>query len=222
MVLGYRLWQERFGARPSVVGETLILNGEPYVVVGIAPRDFELPALATDVVTPLIVETDPLRDDRGTNFLRLLGRLAPDTGIDQARDELAAITASAARSLPGHQRQEDGAASGAAARRDRGRPGARRCRCSTALRRWFCWWPAPISPICCSRAPTIGGASSRSGQRSARRARGSCSTRDRRRDPRSAGGVPALLVARWCVDLLRRFGPSGVAARRARSRSTAG
>ena len=100
VVLGHRLWQERFGGRAGAVGETLILNAEPYTVVGVARRDFELPALATDVMTPLIAETDPLRDDRGTSFLRLLGRLAPGVALDDARAELAAITAAQRERYP--------------------------------------------------------------------------------------------------------------------------
>ena len=40
VVLGYRLWTRRFDADPSIVGTTVELNGRPYTVIGVAPRDF--------------------------------------------------------------------------------------------------------------------------------------------------------------------------------------
>jgi putative ABC transport system permease protein len=205
VVLGHRLWQERFGARASIVGESLILNGEPYTVVGVAPRDFELPALSTDLVIPLIADTDPLRDDRGTNFLRLLGRLAPGTGIDQARDELAAITATQ------RERYPDTNAKKTAPRlvplRDE------------IARNWRSTLPllygasALVLLAACTNLANLllARANDRRGELAVRVALGA--SRGRLAIERVieglvlalAGGVPAFLVARWCVDLVRRW-----------------
>src|SRR5687768_16671467 len=41
-VLGYPLWRERFGADPRIVGRSITLDGVPYTVVGVAPRDVYL------------------------------------------------------------------------------------------------------------------------------------------------------------------------------------
>jgi hypothetical protein len=43
MVLSYALWSERMAASPSVIGSKVDLDGQPTVVVGVAPRDFRLP-----------------------------------------------------------------------------------------------------------------------------------------------------------------------------------
>jgi putative ABC transport system permease protein len=43
VVLGHRLWTLRFGADPGVVGQTVQLNREPYVVIGVAPAAFAYP-----------------------------------------------------------------------------------------------------------------------------------------------------------------------------------
>jgi putative ABC transport system permease protein len=91
-MLGYGLWQRRFGGDPAVIGSTQVLNGEPYVVVGVLPRDFVIPNAEMDVVAPLRLETEPRRANRGTNFLRLLARLKPGVTPAQAELELGAIT----------------------------------------------------------------------------------------------------------------------------------
>jgi predicted permease len=93
VVLGHSLWQRRFGGRRGVVGETLVLNGEPFLVVGVAPPELELPATRFDLVVPLRAQTDPLVTDRGSNFLRMIARLAPGATFAGAQAELAAITA---------------------------------------------------------------------------------------------------------------------------------
>ena len=40
MVIGHRLWRERFGGRPDAVGKTLVVNGVPFSIAGVAPPGF--------------------------------------------------------------------------------------------------------------------------------------------------------------------------------------
>ena len=42
-MLAYSAWQTRFGGRPDVLGQTVTLQGEPHVVIGVLPRDFYFP-----------------------------------------------------------------------------------------------------------------------------------------------------------------------------------
>jgi predicted permease len=50
-VISHDLWVRRFGSDPSHIGETLLLNGEPFTLVGVMPRDFAAIAVATDLPT---------------------------------------------------------------------------------------------------------------------------------------------------------------------------
>lgn len=92
VVLTHECWQRRFGGDPQIVGRSLILNGEGYEVIGIAPRDFSLPNPQAELAIPLAPDVDPLRNERGSvNFLRLIGRLKSDVTINQAEADLAGI-----------------------------------------------------------------------------------------------------------------------------------
>src|SRR5204863_1792896 len=42
-ILSYGLWRSRFGSDPNIVGKPLTLNGESFTIVGVMPRNFELP-----------------------------------------------------------------------------------------------------------------------------------------------------------------------------------
>ncbi len=92
VVLSYRVWQRRFGGSPSAIGQSLRINGEPFVIAGVLPAQFPMPVADMDLVTALKPESDPLRHQRNSvNFLRFFGRLADDSSREQAQAELTAI-----------------------------------------------------------------------------------------------------------------------------------
>jgi predicted permease len=98
-VLGHRLWSQRFGADGAVVGRTVQLNREPYLVVGIAPRDFSFPEGA-ELWTPLEHDEVFRTKSRGAWYLTVIGRLRPGVPVERARDEVATIAARLARQYP--------------------------------------------------------------------------------------------------------------------------
>src|SRR5215470_448600 len=91
VMLGYGLWQRRFGGDPNIVGETLTLNGSGYTVVGVLPQNFAIPNAETELVVPLVLDNDPLRNVRDSNFLRVFARLKPGSYREQVQADLAAI-----------------------------------------------------------------------------------------------------------------------------------
>jgi putative ABC transport system permease protein len=50
-VLTYPFWQRRFAGQPDAIGQTLRLDGEPFTVIGVIPRDYTTDL--TDIVLPL-------------------------------------------------------------------------------------------------------------------------------------------------------------------------
>ncbi len=92
-LLGDGLWRSRFGGDPGVLGRALVLNGEPYTVIGVLPPTFPFFATGAELVSPLSLETDPRRARRASGFLRVLGRLRRGTTLEAASAELNPIVA---------------------------------------------------------------------------------------------------------------------------------
>jgi predicted permease len=102
-VIGYRVWQDRFGGSPSVVGQQLRANGLPFTVVGVMPEKFGLPNNA-QIWMPL--QLDPLAIKRGEGqALDVYGRLKPGVSFEAAGADLGAI---AKRLETEHKEQNEG------------------------------------------------------------------------------------------------------------------
>lgn len=100
-LLSHGLWTRRYAGDPQIVGSSILLDGEPYLVVGVMPLDFEFPPDddAVELWTPLIINPSTAQV-RGMRVYNVVGRLAPDVGLAEARDELQALTAEIARQYP--------------------------------------------------------------------------------------------------------------------------
>ena len=94
VVLGYDLWQRRFGGAQNAVGRTLHLNGVPLTVVGVAARGFTgISGLAQAWVPAVMAPQLSYRDYLTTNqnFIAVVGRLRQGVSINSARAELAVV-----------------------------------------------------------------------------------------------------------------------------------
>jgi putative ABC transport system permease protein len=95
-VLSHALWQRRFGGDRGIVGRSIPLNGEGYVVVGIAPRDFDL--RKSDLWIPL--DLDFAAENRGGHYLGVIGRLKDGVSLEKATSEMTGIAAGLAKQYP--------------------------------------------------------------------------------------------------------------------------
>ncbi|MEP6491501.1 MAG: ABC transporter permease [bacterium] len=93
-LIGYDLWQSRYGADQSIIGRTIGLNGVTITVIGILPRGFVgLTGRAQLWVSPAMPPRMSYADYLTTNqnFISVVGRLRSGTTIDAARAELAIV-----------------------------------------------------------------------------------------------------------------------------------
>jgi putative ABC transport system permease protein len=96
-ILSHGLWQRRFASDESIVGQTLILNGESFTVVGVMPEGFQFPD-SVELWSPLGIDLD--RVNRGSHFLSAIGRLKPGVSLDQARAEMGAVASTLEERYP--------------------------------------------------------------------------------------------------------------------------
>ncbi len=100
-VISHGLWTRRFGGDASALGRSVLLNGEAYTIVGVLPKEFLFPgADDAELAVPLSLGADPRRTERGSNFLRVFGRLVDGADARGAAAELAPITARLAAMYP--------------------------------------------------------------------------------------------------------------------------
>jgi putative ABC transport system permease protein len=86
-VLGYRVWTRRFDRDPAVIGKTLVLSGDPYVVIGVLGEAFDVQEFGQppDVWVPF--QLDPNTNNQ-LHYFRVMGRLKPRVSLDQAKARL--------------------------------------------------------------------------------------------------------------------------------------
>ncbi|HEV2387015.1 MAG TPA: ABC transporter permease [Candidatus Acidoferrales bacterium] len=102
LLLGYGLWQRRFGGDPGIVGRTLEANGAPMLVVGVLPKGFDYPFQA-ELWQPLAFTADQLGPNyRGAHGLEVLGRIKPGMTPAQAGDDMAAVTSAIVKENPAY------------------------------------------------------------------------------------------------------------------------
>jgi predicted permease len=89
-VLSHGLWQRRFGGERSAVGREVLLNGEPYTVVGVMPADFQFEYPNVGVWVPAAFTPEQLAD-HANHYLEVVARLKPGVTVEQAVGDLNAV-----------------------------------------------------------------------------------------------------------------------------------
>src|SRR5215510_6566746 len=100
VILSYRLWTERFGGDPNIVGRSVTLNDLPREVVGVMPPDFHFPSRAGELWVPIEVNVANQKSTWGPFFYFMLGRLHPGVDVKAAFAETKAAVLQAVKSYP--------------------------------------------------------------------------------------------------------------------------
>jgi predicted permease len=83
-VLTHEMWQSRLGGDPRIIGRPVLLNGQPYTVLGVLPKGFHSEP-ESEVFLPL--QADPRSTNQG-HYLNVAARLRPGVTLSAARAEM--------------------------------------------------------------------------------------------------------------------------------------
>jgi predicted permease len=98
VVIGYGLWERRWGRDPGVLGRSIEMNGTRHTVIGVMGPDFSFPFGEVQAWMPMAI--DAASESRDRNGHLVVGRLRDDWTIERARAELEGIQANLARAHP--------------------------------------------------------------------------------------------------------------------------
>ena len=101
VVLSHAVWQDRFGADPGIIHRTILLDGEAHQVVGVLPPG-SFDRETTVFWKPLIY--GPEQRTRSYHWLGAVGRIRAGLTLDQAREEMRAVSASLSPLQPAFKR----------------------------------------------------------------------------------------------------------------------
>jgi predicted permease len=96
-VIGYGLWQRRFGGDTRVLGETVMINNRAFTIVGVAPQDFDgvVPGIVSNLWIPTMMLHTGYRWCDGFQascaITSIVARLAPGVTLTEARAEMSAL-----------------------------------------------------------------------------------------------------------------------------------
>ena len=98
VVLSHRFWQEHYGSSPSVVGQSIRMDGQNFLVTGVMPASFRFPDFA-QMWTPM-AWTDKERAVRGEHHSAVIARLKSGIDLKQAQAEMNTLSARLEQQYP--------------------------------------------------------------------------------------------------------------------------
>jgi predicted permease len=99
VVISEGLWARRFDLDANVLGQTLSLSGDPYIVIGVVGASFDFESFGTAPEVWTAFQFDPNTTDQG-HYFQVAGRLVPDVSLTQAQAGLAVSTAAFLTQFP--------------------------------------------------------------------------------------------------------------------------
>jgi putative ABC transport system permease protein len=103
-ILGDALWRRRFGGDPAILGRTMLLDGEPYRIIGVMPADFYFPSRTVQFWKPTRWGEGNYAE-RDNTYLRVLAKLKPSATLESARAEMLLVAAQLERTWPKENRE---------------------------------------------------------------------------------------------------------------------
>jgi predicted permease len=108
-VISYGLWQRAFGSDPSIIGQSINLNGYNYTIAGVAAKEFggTSRGASFDVWLPMAMQPQAIPrmsagilQDRSAGWIGIFGRLKSGVRLAQAEAEISSIASQLAQAYP--------------------------------------------------------------------------------------------------------------------------
>jgi len=90
VILGHDTWRIRFGANPSILGDTLVLDGEPRTVVGVLEPGFGFAMREVAIYVPMTF-TEEWRNDRKWHWAHVLARIEDGVTLERAQADMESL-----------------------------------------------------------------------------------------------------------------------------------
>jgi putative ABC transport system permease protein len=87
VILAHRLWRDRFGSDPAVLGRMIPISGEDHEIIGVMPETFR-PVQVPDAALWRPLRWNLTNPPRDVAFAHTIARLVPGISLEQARAEL--------------------------------------------------------------------------------------------------------------------------------------
>ena len=102
VLLSQNLWERRFAADEKIVGQAIILNNQPVMVVGVMPREFDFASIFSPSSRIDLYEPFPLTEEtnRWGNTLSIIGRMKPGVTVENAQAEVDVLVENLHREHP--------------------------------------------------------------------------------------------------------------------------
>jgi putative ABC transport system permease protein len=106
-LITFGLWRSRFASDPSVVGKSISIDGQPAIVIGVLPADFEMPTLGkAEMLIPQALDEAGLQRSGPQPVLRAFARLKPGVTIAQSAAALQPLYEKSLQYVPPQFRKE--------------------------------------------------------------------------------------------------------------------
>jgi len=97
VVLGYDLWQTQFGGDRAVVGRTISLLDQPFRIIGVMPRQFDLPFAHAELWVPVQIVAGDTDNGR---YLSVMAKLKPGVSLRSASADVDDVERQIGRERP--------------------------------------------------------------------------------------------------------------------------
>ncbi len=98
VALSFSYWQRRFGSDPGILNQSILVNGHPFTVVGVAPPGFHSVVMGDtpDIFVPMMMQAEVMPgskdlDNHQSSWLNIIGKLKPGVSREQAEASLAPL-----------------------------------------------------------------------------------------------------------------------------------